>query len=198
MKSVHDFIVKPINGRYNNTVKVGDVDLVVNTKIEEFKSISKIAEVVALPLSIKTNVKIGDKVVVHHNVFRRFYDIRGNEKNSRSFIKEDMYACSPEQIYMYGANTAHLDYCFIKPLANHDIFITSKEKPLMGLLKYGNKELESLGVYEGDLVSFRPTSEFEFVVDGELLYCMKLINVVSKHERKGNEEEYNPSWATSS
>ena len=68
----------------------------------------------------------------------------------------------------------------------------------MGLLKYGNKELESLGVYEGDLVSFRPTSEFEFVVDGELLYCMKLINVVSKHERKGNEEEYNPGWAKSS
>jgi hypothetical protein len=53
MKSVNDFIVKPIEGRYNNTVKVGDVDLVVNTKIEEFKSISKVAEVVALPLSIK-------------------------------------------------------------------------------------------------------------------------------------------------
>jgi hypothetical protein len=198
MKSVYDFIVKPINGRYNNTVKIEDVDLVVNTRIEEFKNISKIAEVVALPLSIETDVKIGDKVVVHHNVFRRFYDIRGNEKNSRSFIKEDMYACSPEQIYMYGANTAHLDYCFVKPIVNDDIFITSKEKPLMGLLKYGNKELESLGVYEGDLVSFRPTSEFEFVVDGELLYCMKLINVVSKHERKGNEEEYNPGWAKSS
>jgi hypothetical protein len=198
MKSVNDFIVTPINGRYNNTVKVDEIDLVVNTKIEEFKSISKIAEVVALPLSIKTNIKIGDKVIVHHNIFRRFYDIRGKEKNSRSFIKEDMYACSPEQIYMYGANTAHLDYCFIKPLANHDIFITSKEKPLMGLLKYGNKGLDKLGVYEGDLVSFRPTSEFEFVIDEELLYCMKLINVVAKHERKGNEEEYNPSWTKGS
>jgi hypothetical protein len=197
MKSVNDFIVKPIEGRYNNTVKVGDVDLVVNTKIEEFKSISKVAEVVALPLSIKTNIKIGDKVIVHHNIFRRFYDIRGKEKNSRSFIKENMYACSPEQIYMYGVNTAHLDYCFVKPLANDDIFITSKEKPLMGLLKYGNKGLDKLGVYKGDLISFRPTSEFEFVIDGELLYCMKLINIVAKHERKGNEKEYNPSWTKS-
>jgi|TARA_R110000824_G_scaffold285825_1_gene473937 hypothetical protein len=197
MKSVNDFIVKPIEGRYNNTVKVGDVDLVVNTKIEEFKSISKVAEVVALPLSIKTNIKIGDKVIVHHNIFRRFYDIRGKEKNSRSFIKENMYACSPEQIYMYGVNTAHLDYCFVKPLSNDDIFITSKEKPLMGLLKYGNKGLDKLGVYKGDLISFRPTSEFEFVIDGELLYCMKLINIVAKHERKGNEKEYNPSWTKS-
>lgn len=197
MRSVHDFIVKPINGRYNNTVKVDDVDLIVNTRLEEFKSVNKLAEVVALPLSIETDIKVGDKVVVHHNVFRRFYDIRGNEKNSRSFIKEDMYACSPEQIYMYGANNTHLDYCFVKPILSDSIFSLEKEKPLMGVLKYGNKELVELGVNEGDLVSFRPTSEFEFVIDGELLYCMKLINIVATYEYKGNEKEYNTGWAKS-
>jgi len=198
MKSIHDFIVKPIEGRYNNTVKVNEIDLIVNTRIEEYKNVSNVAEVVALPLAIDTDIKIGDKVILHHNVFRRFYDIRGNEKNSRSFIKENMYACSPEQIYMYGANKAHLDYCFVKPLVSHDIFSLDREKPLVGLLKYGNKGLEEMGINEEDLVSFRPTSEFEFIIDGELLYCMKLINIVAKHGRKGNEEEYNPSWAKSS
>jgi len=197
MKSIHDFIVKPIEGRYNNTVKLNEVDLIVNTRIEEFKNVSKVAEVVALPLAINTKIKVGDKVVVHHNVFRRFYDIRGNEKNSRSFIKEDMYVCSPEQIYMYGENKTHLDYCFVKPLVSNDIFSLDKEKPLVGLLKHGNKGLEEMGINEEDLVSFRPTSEFEFIIDGELLYCMKLINIVAKHGRKGNEEEYNPSWAKS-
>ncbi len=198
MRSIHDFIVKPIDGRYNNTVKVDDVDLIVNTKLEEFKSVSKVAEVVALPLAIKTDIKVGDKVVVHHNVFRRFYDIRGNEKNSRSFINKDMYACSPEQIYMYGENNTHLDYCFVKPILSDSIFSLTKEKPLMGVLKYGNKGLVELGVNEGDLVSFRPSSEFEFIVDGELLYCMKLINIVATYEYKGNETEYNPSWAKGS
>ena len=198
MKSIHDFIVKPIEGRYNNTVKVNEIDLIVNTRIEEYKNVSNVAEVVALPLAIDTDIKIGDKVILHHNVFRRFYDIRGNEKNSRSFIKENMYACSPEQIYMYGANKAHLDYCFVKPLVSHDIFSLDREKPLVGLLKYGNKGLEEMGINEEDLVSFRPTSEFEFIIDGELLYCMKLINIVAKHGRKGNEEEYNFSWAKSS
>ena len=198
MKSIHDFIVKPIEGRYNNTVKVGDTDLIVNTKIEEFKSVSKVAEVVALPLAINTKIKVGDKVIVHHNIFRRFYDIRGEEKNSRSFIKEDMYVCSPEQIYMYGDNKTHLSYCFVKPLVSDDIFSLESEKPLLGLLKHGNKQLEDLNINEGDLVSFRPTSEFEFIIDGELLYCMKLINIVAKHGRKGNEKEYNPSWAKSS
>ncbi len=198
MKSVYDFIVKPVNGRYDNVKKVGDVDLIVNTRIEEYKSISKVAEVVALPMSIKTDIKVGDIVVIHHNIFRRFYDIRGNEKNSRAFIKEDMYACPPEQIYMYGDNIPHLDYCFVKPLVSHDIFSIDKEKPLVGILKFGNKQLSKLGIEKEDLVSFRPTSEFEFVIDEELLYCMKLINIVAKHGRKGNEEEYNPSWASSS
>ena len=198
MKSIHDFIVKPIEGRYNNTVKVDNTDLIINTRIEEFKSVSKVAEVVALPLAVNTNIKVGDKVIVHHNVFRRFYDIRGNEKNSRSFIKEDMYACSPDQIYMYGAGKANLDYCFVKPLVSYDIFSLDKEKPLVGVLKFGNEGLVALGINEEDLVSFRPTSEFEFIIDGELLYCMKLINIVAKHGRKGNEKEYNPSWAKSS
>ncbi len=57
MRSVHDFIVRPINGRYNNTVKVDDVDLIVNTRLEEFKSVNKLAEVVALPLAIETDIK---------------------------------------------------------------------------------------------------------------------------------------------
>lgn len=198
MRSIYDFIVKPVDGRYNNTVKVGDVDLVINTRIEEFKSVSKVAEVVGLPLSMDTDIKVGDRVIVHHNVFRRFYDIRGLEKNSRSFINEDMYICSPEQIYMYGKNNTHLDYCFVKPIVTDDAFSLTTEKPLMGILKHGNKKLSEISVKEGDLVSFRPTSEFVFVIDGELLYGMKFNNIVAKHGRKGDEKEYNPSWAKSS
>ena len=101
MKSIHDFIVKPIEGRYNNTVKVDEVDLIVNTKIEEFKSVSKVAEVVALPLAVDTKIKVGDKVIVHHNVFRRFYDIRGDEKNSRSYYKDNIYFATEDQVYAY-------------------------------------------------------------------------------------------------
>jgi hypothetical protein len=198
MRSIYDFIVKPVDGRYNNTVKVGDVDLVINTRIEEFKSVSKVAEVVGLPLSMDTDIKVGDRVIVHHNVFRRFYDIRGLEKNSRSFINEDMYICSPEQIYMYGKNNTHLDYCFVKPILTDDVFSLTTEKPLMGILKHGNKKLGEINVKEGDLVSFRPTSEFVFVIDGEILYGMKFNNIVAKHGRKGDEKEYNPGWAKSS
>jgi hypothetical protein len=95
MKSLYDFIVSPLEGRYNNTKKIGGKTLIINTKIETFKNVSKEAMVIEVPAAYKTKIKKGDKVFVHHNVFRRFYDIKGKEKNSRSYFKDDMYFCDP-------------------------------------------------------------------------------------------------------
>ncbi len=72
-----------------------------------------------------------------------------------------------------------------------------KERSLAGILKYGNKSLEDLKITPGDLVGFKPNSEWEFLVDGERLYCMKSNDIVIKYERKGDEEKYNPSWSQS-
>ena len=68
-------------------------------------------------------------------------------------------------------------------------------EPNMGVLKYGNTYLNKSGIKEGDLVSFPTRSKWEFIVDNELLYCMKSKNIISTHEYEGNETEYNPSWA---
>ena len=37
MKSLYDFIIQPLGDKYNNTVKIGGVDVVVNTKIEKLE-----------------------------------------------------------------------------------------------------------------------------------------------------------------
>ena len=50
----------------------------------------------------------------------------------------------------------------------------------------------------GDVIGYKPFGEFEFIVDGKRLYCMKSNDIVIKYERQGNEVEYNPSWAQSS
>jgi co-chaperonin GroES (HSP10) len=42
-----------------------------------------------------------------------------------------------------------------------------------GFLVYSNNTLLDLGVNEGDKVNFRKDSEYEFEVDGNLLYRMK-------------------------
>ena len=202
MRSVFDFIVKPVGDRYDNKIKVEGKELILNTKIESFKSVNNLAEVVAIPLAYSTNIKVGDIVIIHHNVFRRFYDIRGNQKNSRSYFINDLYFCSVDQIYLYKTDNKEWktfgDRCFIKPLKNTDHLSLQKEQNLIGILKYGNSTLDALKINEGDLVGYTPFGEFDFIVDGQRLYCMKSNDIVIKYEYKGNETEYNPSWAQSS
>ena len=201
MNSLFDFIVEPYGQRYNNTIKVGDTSLIINTKLDNYKSVNNIGKVISVPLAYKTNVKPGDLVMIHHNVFRRFYDIRGNEKNSKSYFKDNLYFVQLDQIYLYKRSNkwkAFGDRCFIAPLKNNDEINTSLEQSLIGVLKYGNSALEVLGISEGDVVGYTPFGEYDFIVDDKRLYCMKSNDIVIKYERQGNEKEYNPSWAKSS
>ena len=201
MRSVFSFIVKPVGDRYDNKVKVEGKDLILNTKIENFKSVNNLAEVIEIPLAYSTNIKIGDLVIIHHNVFRRFYDMKGKQKNSRAHFMDDLYFCDLDQIYLYKSDKKWMsfgDRCFIKPLKNTDHLTLDKERKLIGILKYGNSSLEALKINTGDLVGYTPNGEFEFVVDGQRLYCMKSNDIVIKYEYKGNETEYNNSWAQGS
>jgi len=101
VRSLYSFIIKPKDQRYENTKKVGDTNLILNTKMDNHEYVSRVGVVLETPINGKTGIKKGDEVILHHNVFRRFYDVRGNEKNSRSFFDEDEYFVDPEQIYMY-------------------------------------------------------------------------------------------------
>ena len=196
MNSIYHFIIKPLDKRYENIKSVGDKELIINSSIENHIFVSKKAVVVSTPAAYKTKIKIGDEVYIHHNILRRYYDVRGVEKNSGTFFKDDLYFCAPEQIYMYNSKP-HLNYCFVKPIFNTHILENRKEQPNVGIVKYTNNTLEALGITPGTLITFTPNSEFEFIIDGERLYCMKSNDIALTHEYKGNEKENNPSWAES-
>ena len=197
MKGLYSFIVEPLNERYDNVRKVNNNNLIINTSIENHVFVSKKAVVVSTPAAYKTKIKVGDELYVHHNIFRRWYNVRGEEKNSSTFFKDNMYFVSFDQIYMYN-NKPHLDYCFIKPILNSSILDNRKEQPNVGIVKYTNNTLEALGINPGTLITFTPNSEFEFIIDGERLYCMKSNDIALVNEYEGNEIENNPSWAKSS
>ena len=201
MKSLYDFIVEPLGDKYSNTVNIDGKSLVLNTKIESFKFVNRLAKVIKTPLAFNFDIKIGDIVVIHQNVFRTFYDMKGNKKKSRSFFKDNLYFCSIDQIYLYknsnGWNSFG-DRCFIKPIKSKEDLTLDKEASLVGILKYGNSSLNKLKINPGDLVGYTPNGEWEFLVEKERLYCMKSNDIVIKYEYEGNEEEYNPSWAHSS
>ena len=200
MKSLYDFIVKPLGERYENEIKVGDKTLVLNTKIESFKSVNNLAVVVETPKAIKTSIKVGDIIVIHHNVFRVFYDMKGVKKNSRSYFKDDLYFCAIDQIYLYkneGNWKTFGDRCFVTPIKSRDSLTLDKEEKLIGILKYGNKSLEALKINPGDLIGYTPNGEWEFLIEGERIYCMKSNDIVIKYEYKGDEVENHPSWENS-
>ena len=196
MKSVYNFVVKPKGERYNNTKKLDGGELILNTEIFNHQYVNREAEVISTPIVGDTDIKPGDTVIVHHNVFRRWHNITGVEKNSKAYFNEDTYLINHDQIFLYKRKDkwiAPKGYCFVIPLKATDQFNIESEKPLQGIVKYSDGTVKV-----GDLVGFRPTSEYEFVVDGERLYRVLSNFITIKYEYQGNEEEYNPSWAKSS
>ena len=195
MKSVYNFVVKPKGERYNNTKKLDGGELILNTEIFNHQYVNREAEVISTPIVGDTDIKPGDTVIVHHNVFRRWHNITGVEKNSKAYFNEDTYLINYDQIFLYKRDDkwiAPKGYCFVIPLKATDQFNIESEKPLQGIVKYSDGTVKV-----GDLVGFRPTSEYEFVVDGERLYRVLSNFITIKYEYQGNEEEYNPSWAKS-
>ena len=199
MKAPYEFIVKPVGDRYSNKIKIGDNELILNSNIENHKFVNVIAEVLSTPLNLETNVSPGDLLLVHHNVFRRFYDIRGNEKNSKSYFMDGKYFVALDQVFMHCGDKwkSFGNRCFVKPLQSDNTFATDARKKNYGILVYGNKELEKLNVSEGDIVNYKNKREFEFLINKELLYCMKSNDILINHGQQTSEKEYNPSWAES-
>ena len=195
MKAYKDFIVSPIGERYNNSKKIGDKELVLNTEIYNHQFVNRSAIVIDTPLLFESPLKQGDEIIVHHNIFRRWNDVKGREKNSRSYWKDNKYIISKDQIFLYkrGDWIAMPGFSFVKPLQAINSFNTEEERPLIGIIKYSDGTFQ-----KNELVGFKPNSEYEFVIDGERLYRVLNNFITIKYEYQGNEEEYNPSWAHSS
>ena len=198
MNGVFDFVVTPKNDRYTNTKTVDGKELILNTELQNHNFVSRVGIVMATPKDNDTGICVGDEVILHHNVFRCFRDIRGVEKNSKSFYKDSMYFVSPDQIFAYKHIIKWIPlngFNFVKPIKEDKMFSIDFEKPLIGVLKYkdpGLKEAE-----EGDLIGFKPGAEYEFLINKEKLYRVPTNLITIKYEYQGNEEEYNPSWAQS-
>ena len=176
MKSPFYFITRPTEGkRYNNTKEIAGIEFIVNTSEEEHKFSNREAVVVETPLWYTGPIEPGDTLLVHHNVFKFYNDMKGNRKSGRSFFREDVFLIDNEQFFLYKKNDtwyAYDKYCFVKPIPPTDSYINKpfSEEPLMGIMKYPNEYLISQGVKAGDNVVFSPDSEYEFKVDGEKLY----------------------------
>ena len=186
MKSLFNYIIST-ESRYNNKKDINGKELILNTETTErdYMFVNRLGIVLSEPaygVTSKTP-RVGDTVIVHHNVFRRWIDIRGDEKNSASFLKENEFFVSSDQIFAYKRNDKwHCpnDYCFVKPVAEDNKWASEIEQKLKGELVYSNKRLKALGLSKGAVVGFTPDSEYEFNIEGEKLYRV-LSNQITIH-----------------
>lgn len=176
MKSPYSFIVKPVNDRrYDNVKKISGIDFITSTSQEDHTVSNRFAKVVSTPIAYPGPVKEGDILLVHHNVFKYYYDMKGRQKSGKSFLFDDLFLIDDDQYFMYNSGGewfARDRYCFVKPVEKGEFYLDyhGNEQPLIGKMKYSNRVLEDQGVKAGDTVSFKPNSEYEFKVNGEKLY----------------------------
>jgi hypothetical protein len=181
MKSPLYFVVEPVGDKlYDNTTDYG---LVLSASKEDHTVTNRFATVIATPIGYTGEIVPGDTLMVHHNVFRKYFDMRGKEVYGPSHFRDKAFLVDHEQYFLYrhdGQWKAPHPYCMVKPVDNlqdHVLVDPEREQPLLGVLKYGNEYLYSKGLNDGDLISFQPESEYPFTVDGEKLYRMLSKNI---------------------
>ena len=194
MKAYKDFIVSPIGGRYNNSEKIDKKELILNTEISNHQYINRLAKVIATPLLFQSPINVGDEVVVHHNVFRRWHDIKGREKNSRCYFEDNKYIVSGDQIFLYKKDKwiSTPGYTFVKSIVDDDKYSFEKEKNFIGIVKYSDGTFD-----EKEVIGFGSNMRMEYIIDGQKLWRVMNKFIEIKYGYQGNEKEYNPSWAQS-
>ena len=170
MTPLNTILVRPVNGkRYDNTRNVGGVEMYISVSQEDHLTTQRFAEVTSVPVNYTGSVLPGDIVVVHHNVFRKFYDMQGKEKSGFGHIIDDVYMVDFDQAYLYKRDDNDFkavdSFCFVKP----DI---DKVDCFEGVLTYSNDEIESKGIKIGDRVLFSQHCNYAFPINGETLYRM--------------------------
>jgi len=204
MKTINYLIIE-VDNQYNNEIKLSNgADLIVNTTIESVIHINRTGRVVSVPSFV--TLEEGDSVIVHHNILRIRNDNSGKEIQSDYHIKDNLFFVPLHEVYMYkrdGEWNALDPYCFLRPIkkeieekTSSGLFIPNPDKkgyngfePNMGELVYGNKQLTEIDANKGDVLYFADDSEYEFEVDGEVLYRMKTNDILAKHVQVSQKKE---------
>ena len=171
MSTINQYIIKPLGDRYNNE-KDG---VIINTTNDEtdFKYVNRLGEVVMVPINNHAGLEVGDKVIVHHNTFRKWFNVRGHLKDSANFIKKGLFQADVDQIFAYDRGDGWkpiYDWVFVEPIERDD-WVTlddiSQYQTRTGTIRIANAHV-------GDEVYFDKGSEYRFEIDGKILYRMKI------------------------
>lgn len=186
-----NYLIVEVDTTYINEKSFDDKSIITNSTIEDVSSIQREAVVVSAPEY--TILNTGDKVIVHHNIFRSKYNYKGNLTPSDYHIEGNIYFVPLSEVFMYNTPSdsyykAIDPFVFVEPIKldeseNFLVGIKSRYKGKehrVGFIKHINKNLLDQGLNIGDKVAFKKNSEYEFNIQGNLLYKMKTSDILLK------------------
>lgn len=180
MKSTYYYLLKPLDGK--EFVNENTDGIILNTNIEDHRFTNRLGVVVGMPGGV-SEIQMGDVVLVHHNTFRPYYDFKGVLRRSGNYIVDDIYFVEKERIYAYYRDSKEnvLDgYCFVTPIKREEEgfqYSTRAEKELIGKVALVSKGAIEQGIGVGEVVAFKPDSEYEFNIDGKKHYRIPIKNI---------------------
>jgi co-chaperonin GroES (HSP10) len=190
LKAINTILVR-VPKTHKDTVKCGEIDLYVDNRWNEVAHTIRYGEVVS---SSDSRFTPGDTVYFHHNNVRRQDQLGegGKEVEAPNRVLDEIFPISPEEIYGYERNGVFKTippYCFIAPIKYQEKEVNGiiipklkSEEDFIGIVKYGNQELEEGGILEGNTVLFRKNAKYVFHIYDERLFRMKNEWIIAKIE----------------
>ena len=182
MKPLKDFIVY-VPERVNETKKIGDIEIYIDTKFNEFEHRVMHGEVMGVPQKYKTDVEVGDTLFFHHHVvitpqvvdqkhhlYQVLFDPNGGFSSQAYAVKKK----DTGEVIALG------DWVFLEPirpeakLKSDLLEIVSYDTPRneKGKIKYASNKIKEHGLEVGDTVFFQKDADYEMLIDNQTLWRM--------------------------
>ncbi len=196
MEGLSEFIIE-IGKAFSDTIKHGSLELIVDYRVRQQEQSNRIGKVVSVPMQVETKILPGAEVVIDPTVlFEQTY--RGKLQKSQFLVDENkgLYRVENGMVLIYKNPSDDRWYgnkrnCFVKPLEENKnetksgLFIPKPKNDLEGYAEvvFINKELESWGIKEGDIIFYKKDRKWKFQLgDQEFLYLQNDV-VLGKSEK---------------
>lgn len=183
MKTLDLFVVH-IPKRMKETVKVGGVEIYIDSRFDEFEHRINEGEVLAAPSKYDTGVKEGDTLYFHHIVVvNDGQPLTGMEDTY--VVRYDSKSAINNQAIAYKGkdNSIHtlFGWCLTEPVEEEEkpeselieVVKLNKKPRTKARIKYLPKGYDG-EVKVGDVVGFIPNRDYELTIDDEKLFRTRI------------------------
>ncbi len=187
MRPLSNFVVY-VPKKVNETKKIGDVEIYIETKFNEFEHRVMEGEVVGIPEKYKTQVAVGDTLYFHHHVVITPQVL--DEKNDLYQVNYSPNGGHATQSYIVKKKDtdeiiALDDWVFLDPIKPEpklksdilELVSFEEEVNYKGKIMYASDKIKELGLKIGDVVWFTKNSDYEMQIDDKKLWRVLIQNL---------------------